>query len=206
MDNLPTKGKKRLTRSLGEAEAERALQYAADRSHFWYAVTVFLLHTGARWSDIRFLDWENVDLERGMVHFLAEHAKHSQPRDVPLLPEVLAALRQLPQDRDLVFSRICSHTKKWISLAERARCLGGKYPWQGRGGDCCFGSHTWRHTFATWKLQAGGELPKISKLLGHESVDLTIDIYGHIETDKTLDQIARGPRPQVRHLRLVEDK
>lgn len=204
VDNLPTKGRKRASRWCTEAEAKRALEYANKRSHFWYTVALFLLHTGARWSDIRFLQWKDLHLDLGYVHFLAEHAKHSQPRDVPLLPEVIEALDRLPRDHDLVFARQSAHTGDWIGLAERARCLGGKYPWEGPNKDCRFGSHTWRHTFATWKLQAGADLAKISKLLGHESIDLTVDIYGHIVTAETVDQVAKGPRPKVSHLRLVK--
>lgn len=44
-----------------------------------------------------------------------------------------------------------------------------KYQITGVSGD----AHTFRHTFACMYLEQGGEIYKLSKLMGHSSVDVT---------------------------------
>lgn len=63
----------------------------------------------------------------------------------------------------------------------------------------CF--HSLRHTYASW-LIANGEQPKvISELMGHSSIDVTMDVYGHLMPGTRaravagLDQIRPGRRP-----------
>lgn len=40
--------------------------------------------------------------------------------------------------------------------------------------------HDLRHTFASWAIQAGVPLPVIQRQLGHESIQTTVDTYGHL--------------------------
>lgn len=40
--------------------------------------------------------------------------------------------------------------------------------------------HDLRHTFASWHIQAGTPLPVIQRQLGHESIQTTVDTYGHL--------------------------
>lgn len=194
-DNKPT-------RSLSEAEAMAALGYAKERSHMWYTLTLFLLHTGARWGDVRWLLWSDVDLDAGLVHFRAENAKHGEHRQVPLVPPVVEALRLIEPVGDEVFARICQNTGNVIPLRLSAR-LWHRYPWQGPGDECKFGPHTFRHTFATWKLRAGVSIALVSKWLGHRSITMTVDKYGHIEPAHTQDEIMRGPIIELPRLRVV---
>lgn len=52
--------------------------------------------------------------------------------------------------------------------------------------------HTLRHTYATKQFQAGIPTLTISKLLGHSSIDITLDIYTHIsdkDKNKSLDTL-----------------
>lgn len=43
--------------------------------------------------------------------------------------------------------------------------------------------HSLRHTYATRLLRAGEPMAKVSRLLGHESVKTTVDIYGHLNIE-----------------------
>lgn len=41
--------------------------------------------------------------------------------------------------------------------------------------------HDLRHTCASWMIQSGVPLPVVSRHLGHESIQVTVDVYGHID-------------------------
>src|SRR4029079_6248490 len=41
--------------------------------------------------------------------------------------------------------------------------------------------HDLRHTCASWLIQAGVPLPVIQQHLGHESIQTTIGVYGHLD-------------------------
>lgn len=41
--------------------------------------------------------------------------------------------------------------------------------------------HDLRHTYASWMIQAGIPLPVIQQQLGHESIQTTVDVYGHLD-------------------------
>ena len=40
--------------------------------------------------------------------------------------------------------------------------------------------HDCRHTYAAWLISAGVPLPEIQRRLGHESIQTTVDVYGHL--------------------------
>jgi len=48
-----------------------------------------------------------------------------------------------------------------------------------------FTPHKLRHTFATERIKEGVSLPTVSRLLGHRSIQTTVDIYHHL-TDQDL--------------------
>jgi integrase/recombinase XerD len=53
-----------------------------------------------------------------------------------------------------------------------------------------FGSHQYRHTYATWLLRRGAGMETVKECLGHASITTTIDAYGHLTIEdarKTLE-------------------
>ena len=48
-----------------------------------------------------------------------------------------------------------------------------------------------RHSFATHMLEAGVPLHTVSELLGHSSVAVTGDVYGHVSTEGARSAIER---------------
>ncbi|WP_127572507.1 tyrosine-type recombinase/integrase [Georgenia faecalis] len=53
------------------------------------------------------------------------------------------------------------------------------------------GLHTLRHTAATVMLLNGVPLKVVSDILGHSSITITADIYGHVTTEAARDALAR---------------
>jgi len=67
--------------------------------------------------------------------------------------------------------------------------------------------HTLRHTFGTRWLQAGGDIYKLSRILGHSSVAVTEAHYAHLLKDDLVAasqrvKIAVAPRGNANVLRM----
>ena len=43
--------------------------------------------------------------------------------------------------------------------------------------------HSFRHSFATRLLEKGADIKTVSNLLGHRSIQITLDIYSHVSSD-----------------------
>lgn len=63
------------------------------------------------------------------------------------------------------------HKYRWKRAVELAQKNGlGKTPrW-----------HDHRHTYSAWLISAGVPLSEIQRRLGHESIQTTVDVYGHL--------------------------
>lgn len=71
-------------------------------------VVEFAFYTGMRKSEIASIEWNQVDLKEGFVHLRAGQAKNKTARSVPLLPEIIALLKDLKKKakkgQELVFT------------------------------------------------------------------------------------------------------
>jgi site-specific recombinase XerD len=51
--------------------------------------------------------------------------------------------------------------------------------------------HDLRHTFAGLFLASGGDIFKLSKILGHSNVAITQEVYAHLHPDAFVDDYSR---------------
>lgn len=160
----------------------RQLIYATPEG-FWRTLITFLLHTGLRFGEAAALKWENVELdaENPVAHIVEaasrgriEATKTDRWRDVPLIPEVVEALRAYPRRWPRVFARPAdgaivqpNATRRYIvRFCEQAGIR--HVAW-----------HTLRHSFATELSARGAPLPGIQDLLGHTTITMTRK-YTHV--------------------------
>jgi integrase len=160
------------------------------------------IFTGLRASELRGLQWDDVDLKRSELHVRQRadrYGKIGRPkseageRTVPLPPMLVAALREhrlaSPKNElDLVFA----NTRRSIEHREHI-ANGGFHPAQvaagvvDRHGRAKYkGLHALRHFYASWcinrRVDGGLELPLkvVQARLGHASIQMTADTYGHL--------------------------
>ncbi|HKW86036.1 MAG TPA: tyrosine-type recombinase/integrase, partial [Nitrospiraceae bacterium] len=158
-------------RWLSREEETRLLHACAPWLH---GLVMFALHTGMRMGEIVALTWRGVDLHRRTVTVF--RSKNGERRTIPVNDTVLAVLNEKSTVRslktDLVF---CSqaftplesgHLRRSFRLALRKAEIGD------------FHFHDLRHTFATRLVQAGVDLYKVQRLLGHQSPLMT-QRYAH---------------------------
>jgi integrase len=156
-------------------EAERPLWITAFR-------------TGLRRGELRGLDWSDIDFENGLIHVTRSwdnRAGHIKPksdagtRGVPMIDELRTTLmrHRLAQGRGgagLVFGRSAERPFNPSTIQSRA-----DRAWSTAGLDRIT-LHQCRHTYASMMIAAGTRLEHLSEYMGHASIYITADLYGHL--------------------------
>lgn len=183
------------------AEVSRLLA-AAKEDTKKRALLLILAFTGLRASEFRGLRWSDIDLKACELHVrqradeynvIGAPKSDSSVRTIPLDPEIMVpALKEWkvkcsPSDRDLVFPTRTGKPQDYNSIVQwslnpamkAARVIG-------KDGEPKYTPHAFRHFFASWcinpKARGGRELPpkQVQYLLGHATISITFDIYGHM--------------------------
>jgi integrase len=169
--------------------------------------------TGLRRGEALALRWQDVDLTGGSLRVTrtlgrvngrldVSEPKWSSRRTVPLLAPIVAMLRDhrtrqleerlaagsMWQDHDLVFATSTGH---YLDPRNTLRVLAGTV--EAAGLPKGVGVHTLRHSGASAMLAAGAPIVTVSRILGHSSIAITADIYGHVTTDdarKAVDHLS----------------
>ena len=140
--------------------------------------------TGMRLEELLSLKWEQVNLERREIRLVV--TKSNRPRVVPLFDRavaVIAAAARCPQTSSYVFTNPASGSRyKTIKRAFRSACKRAEIE------DIRF--HDMRHTFASWAVQSGADLYRLSRILGHSSLQMTTR-YAHLATEH-LHEVVRN--------------
>jgi integrase len=115
---------------------------------------------GLRDAEIRRLHWEEVDLTRGHIEVTAAKAKSARRRIVPIQPNLTAWLRPYAgKTGNLVPAG--EHSK--LERVRKASCVQWKH-------------NALRHSFASYRLAAIHDAPRVASELGHTNPQL---LYTH---------------------------
>lgn len=185
-----------------DAEAVTLVLKAAAESRY-HAALVLIASTGLRKGEALALRWDKVDLDAGVLRVAAtisrvagrlvitEPKTTRSRRTVPLSPAVVAMLRKHKaaqaadrlraanqwQDSGLVFTTELGgpvdprNLLRVIEVAART------------AGVADVGVHTLRHSAAVAWLESGVHIKAVADLLGHSSIAITGDVYGHTSDD-----------------------
>ncbi len=168
------------TRFLSRTEYRRLL--AAAKAHLKPIIEI-AVETGLRSEELLGLRWEQVNLERREVRVVVTKSK--QPRVVPLSDRAVAIFVATARigDSPFVFTNpLTVQRYKTVKQPFRAACR--------RSGIEDFRFHDLRHTFASWAVQNGADLYRISRILGHSTLQMTTR-YAHLAT-KHLHEVVKG--------------
>jgi len=159
-------------RYLTKEEADRLLEACkkVKVSFYLYPIVAIALNTGMRRGEILGLQWNQIDVRHGMI--LLSDTKNGERREVPLNKTVLNVLNAMPRpiDNGKVFPVNNPHNwKAWMRALQLA-------------GIVDFHFHDLRHTFASWMIMKGADLPTLQSILGHKSITMTMR-YAHLAPD-----------------------
>lgn len=177
--------------------------HAVASDPFWSALYRTALSTGMRPGELRALTWADVDMGRGLVTVrrsmtrdldyrpvVGQETKTGRARGVTLTDDTRAALarwrleqkrRRLaaPQweDTDLIFTRADGRFLPQTTWQRYHAEL------MTRASVPRITLHGLRHTVATLLLERNVHPKIVSDLLGHSSVQMTLDRYSHVSVD-----------------------
>jgi integrase len=164
------------------------------------ALVMVAVTCGLRASELRGLRWSDVNLKASTVTVgqradrygkIGAPKSQSSKREVPLVPQALSELKvwflACPKtEADLVFPTGTGRIEHHTALFRGLKLVMAKANIVDKNGKPKYGVHALRHFFASWCLNrredGGRELPpkEVQTLMGHSSIVMTMDIYGHL--------------------------
>jgi integrase len=155
----------------------------------WKPFLVTAVYTGMRASELRGLRWADVDFPQRLIHVtqradawgtIGKPKSKAGHRSIPMGPAVVSILKEWrmasPRKDGLVFPNAAG---KPMNLSNVVR--DGYGPAQEKAGITKpYGLHALRHFAASTWIEAGFTPKRLQALLGHSSIVMTFDRYGHL--------------------------
>jgi integrase len=163
--------------------------------HRWKALVATAIHTGMRPSELRGLPWKAVDLKHGCIKVtqradetgnIGSPKSAAARRTIDIPPSLVALLKEwkLESKWDLVFangrgnpeSLANIHNRCWVPLRSAA------------GINADYKLYALRHYHASALIDDGANPKEVQVEMGHSSISITFDIYGHLFHDEDASQ------------------
>lgn len=174
-------------RFLSKEECRLLLENCGDDL---YPIFYTLLNTGVRKGELENLEWKDIDFDRRKIKLRVKD--HWRPktteREIPINNGLLDILKKhrIKKKGSLVFHRPDGQSIEPNSLRKKLMTITKR---------CGFPDvtklHTLRHTFASYLVMNGVDLPTVKKLMGHSNIDTTM-IYSHLadeHVDKAVEKL-----------------
>lgn len=179
-------------RWLTQTEATALLGSAKDRRARapWLVDFIRLgLYAGLRPGEILGLTWARVDLRGMEIRFDPGDQKSGKRASVPINREARAALIERAKFR----ATHCPGSPWVFCRQDGSGILSVKHAFAGAvtaAGLVDVHPHDLRRTFASWLVQAGVGIERVSELLRHGDVAITARVYAHLRPGDLADAVA----------------
>lgn len=206
--NAPRMGSKVVIPSKSELRAILAAA-AASENLMARAMVELIIYTGLRASEVRGLAWRSVDLKNDKVRVESRadaRGNHGAPKSVagmrvvPIPAGLVGTLREwklaCPHHADdLVFpspkGRVLSHGVMGKNYLKPIIIAAGVTK-PGEDGDedeaaAKYTAHVFRHAAASLWIEQGLNPKRVQTLVGHSSIQVTFDTYGHLFEERDRD-------------------
>ena len=161
------------------------------------AIVELAIMSGMRASEIRGLAWSALDLKRGRVTVkqradakgvLGPPKSEAGHRVVPLPKSLIGTLRKWKlacpaHEADLVFP-----SKKGKTLSHGVMMRVHVDPIVASANAATKGVHVFRHAAASLWIERGLNAKRVQRLMGHNSIQVTFDTYGHLFDEAEKDE------------------
>lgn len=171
-------------RMLSRDEFDRLLAAVTEP---WRPLVLFLVASGCRWGEAAALKPTDVDRGAGTVR-ITRAWKHSATAGYTVgTPKTRRSKRTINLPADVLNQ--LDYTHEWL-FTNRAGGPVRYFTFRGKVWKPAAARsglkpepkiHDLRHTCASWMLNAGVPITTVSRHLGHESINITADIYGDVD-------------------------
>lgn len=204
-------------RVLSIQETELFLEYSKESRY--YNLFVVALETGMRIGELKALYWNDIDFSRRalcvkktMCLVRGDHGAYfevhnpktfSGNRLIPLTNKCIEALMRqktlntstVQKYKDTNFTNLVFPSKKnqpfhEMVILESIHNVIAKMAADGFYVEK-FGPHTFRHTFATRAIENDMNPKTLQRILGHSSLQMTMNLYCHVSDDKLFDEMKK---------------
>ena len=178
-------------------EFDRILQHILPH---YQPLVVFLVDTGCRWGEATALTWGDINLsvlpptariskawKKGVDGrpVLGPPKSRKSRRTVPIGNLALDYLPAHGRPDDLVFPGVGGgrlwygmfNTRIWKPAVTRS------------GIEKSPNIHDLRHSYASWLLASGRPINEVQRRMGHENIETTVGVYGHLQPGADLETV-----------------
>jgi integrase len=195
-------------------EVDLFLETCLKYERRWYPLFLCAFRTGMRLGELLALEWGDIDWNGKCIHVqrsfrngIITKTKNSRMRRVDMSDQLTAELRKLLNRRkeeglkagkgepeEIIFHTKGGNTSQntirniWKRLLTKAGLRDQRL-------------HNTRHTNASILLSNGESPVYVKEQLGHSSIQMTVDIYGHLIPNSNREAVNRldNPRPNAPH-------
>ncbi|MFH2039066.1 MAG: tyrosine-type recombinase/integrase [Chloroflexota bacterium] len=158
------------------------------------ALVMMMVDTGLRLSEVAALDWNDVDLETGLV--FVQRGKGGKPRSVVAgasARRAILAYKRTLVDKDENYPLFQTADGARLSTGAIKTIMDKLWKKTGIHVTC----HALRRTFATQSLRSGMNLVYLQTMMGHTSVELTRRYIQTIDDDLLEEHRRHGPLDKI---------
>lgn len=206
---LPRQTEKKTKIAMTKEQQALFMEYAKE-SYLYHFFEV-MLRTGMRRGEMQGLKYSDVDKEQNVLHvrrtlkyiegtgYIEDTPKtRTSTRDIPLTAAIMEHIEAQKNYWGFKVVRMeqylfCNENGDPISrervqaeierTVKRIRAAGHEFP--------RITSHVFRHTFATRAIEAGMQPQVLKTILGHSSLAMTMDLYGHVLPDTKAEEMEK---------------
>jgi len=204
---------------LAEIEVESLLKQSKKfLNGFYYPMLLCSLRTGMRVGEIKALKWSDVDFEQRLIEVKRGcrqgricQTKNKKRRRVDMTPHLTETLKTLRIEHKKNALKHGRPVPVWVFTNTRGKML-TRAVFENALKKCLDKSnlrkiriHDLRHTYASIRLLRGHNVGDVSYQLGHSSIKITYDIYGHWIPGKFKSEVDELDHPPQSTLQNAEN-
>lgn len=196
-------------RALTKQEQTDFMQGLKDDYYYYYIA--LMLATGMRCGEVGALTWDDIDQKNNVIHVNKTLTKDKKgvtivgnttktdagKRDIPINNTIKGILKEHREKSQIVFFDTYNifvspygtlvqiqYINDTIKRVLKELEIMGKHIEP-------FTSHALRDTFATRYIEQGGSMQTLKTILGHSSIEMTMDLYSHVLPDTKQEEMDR---------------
>ena len=155
-----------------------------------YRLTILLLHTGGRFSEVASLTWDDIDFNNRLIYF--KPTKNGNARKVYISDIALEIINELYEANNKKQNKLIipsSNGNQLIQMPKQWQMIVDKIlPNNKKAGKYKITTHSLRHTHASWMAISGINIMHIKEQLGHKKLEMTMR-YSHLIPSQRYENI-----------------